>query len=91
LLIHFTFLYDEKLTSQKKSVCREEEFEENCNLRDMIKEIKEKITNNLTLSNLENKLDIKPIKEEMNKIIVLDHQHNKGVLNLISVCINEQP
>jgi hypothetical protein len=42
---------------------------ENHNLRDRIKELEEKLTNNLTFSNMENKLDIKPIKEEMNKII----------------------
>jgi hypothetical protein len=44
----------------------------------------------LTLSNLENKLDIKPIKEEMNKLIELDHEHNKKALNLIIFCIKEQ-
>jgi hypothetical protein len=46
--------------------------EKHHDLRDKIKELKEKLTNNLTLSNMENKLDIKPIKEEMNKIIKLD-------------------
>ena len=50
--------------------------EENHNLRDRIKELEEKLTNNLTLSNMENKLDIKPIKEEMNKLIELDHERN---------------
>jgi hypothetical protein len=35
----------------------------------------------MTLGNLENKLDIKPIKEEMNKLIKLDHEHNKRALN----------
>lgn len=29
------------------------------------------------------KLDIKPIKYEMNKLIELDHEHNKRALNLI--------
>jgi hypothetical protein len=43
--------------------------EENLNLRDRIKELEEKLTNNLTLSNMENKLDIKPIKQKMNKLI----------------------
>ena len=57
--------------------------EENHNLRDKIKELEEKLTNNLTLYNLENKLDIKPIKEEMNKLIKLDHECNKRALNLI--------
>jgi hypothetical protein len=49
----------------------------------MIKELEEKLINNLTLSNMENKLDIKPIKEEMNKLIELDHERNKKALNLI--------
>ena len=57
--------------------------EENHNLRDTIKELEEKLTNNLTLNNMENKLDIKPIKEEMNKLIKMDHERNKRALNLI--------
>jgi hypothetical protein len=61
--------------------------EENYNLRDRIKELEEKLTNNLTLSNMENKLDINPIKEEMNKLIELDHERNKRALNLIIFCI----
>jgi hypothetical protein len=73
-----------------KQSTQEGEAEENHNLRDRIKELEEKLTNNLTLSNMENKLDIKPIKEEMNKLIVLDHKHNKIALNLIIFCINEQ-
>jgi hypothetical protein len=64
--------------------------EGNHNLRDRIKEIEEKLTNNLTLSNMENKLDIKPIKEEMNKLIELDHERNKKALNLIIFGIKEQ-
>jgi hypothetical protein len=59
-------------------------------MRDRIKEIEEKLTNNLTLSNLENKLDIKPIKEEMNKLIELHHEHNKRALNLMIFGIKEQ-
>ena len=58
--------------------------EENHNLRDRIKELEEKLTNNLTLST------IKPIKEEMSKIIKMDHEHNKRSLNLISFGIKEQ-
>jgi hypothetical protein len=54
--------------------------EENHNLRDRIKELEEKLTNNLTLSNMENKLDIKSIKEEINKLIELDHERNKRAL-----------
>jgi hypothetical protein len=66
--------------------------EENHNLRDRIKELEEKLTNNLTLSNMENKLNIKPIKEEMNKLIELDHEHelNKRALNLTNFGIKEQ-
>ena len=59
-------------------------------MRDRIKELEEKLTNNLTLSNMENKLDIKPIKEEMNKLIELDHERNKRSLNLIIFGIKEQ-
>jgi hypothetical protein len=39
---------------------------------------------------MENKLDIKPIKEEMNKLIELDHERNKRALNLIIFGIKEQ-
>jgi hypothetical protein len=73
-----------------KQSTQEGEVEENHNLRDRIKELEEKLTNNLTLSNLENKLDIKPIKEEMNKLIELDHERNKRALNLIIFGIKEQ-
>jgi hypothetical protein len=64
--------------------------EENHNLRDRIKELEEKITNNLTLGNMENKLDIKSINEEMNKLIKMDHERNKRDLNLIIFGIKEQ-
>ena len=37
-------------------------------MKDMIKALEEKVNNNLTLNNLEGKLDIKPIKEEMKQI-----------------------
>jgi hypothetical protein len=59
-------------------------------LRDGIKELEEKLTNNLTLNNMKNKLDIKPIKEEMYKLIELGHECNKRALNLIICCIKEQ-
>jgi hypothetical protein len=72
----------QEMEKHKKST-QEGGVEENHNLRDRIKELEEKLTNNLTLSNMENKLDIKPIKEEMNKLIELDHEHNKRSLNLI--------
>jgi hypothetical protein len=45
-----------------KQSTQEGEVEENGNLNDRIKELQEKLTNKLTLCNLENKLDIKPIK-----------------------------
>jgi hypothetical protein len=63
--------------------------DENHTLRDRIKELEEKLTNNLTLDNMENKLDIKPIKEEMNKLIKLDYERNKRALNLIIFGIKE--
>ena len=59
-------------------------------MREGIKEIEEKLTNNLTLGNLENKLDMKLIKKEMNKLIELDHERNKRALNLIIFGIKEQ-
>jgi hypothetical protein len=73
-----------------KQSTQEGEAEENHNLRYMIKELEEKLTNNLTLSNLEKKLDIKPIKEEMNNLIEQDHERNKRSLNLIIFGIKEQ-
>jgi hypothetical protein len=73
-----------------KQSTQERGVEGNHNLRDRIKELEEKLTNNLTLRNMENKLDIKPIKEEMNKLIELDHEHNKRALNLIIFGIKEQ-
>jgi hypothetical protein len=39
---------------------------------------------------MEKKMDIKLIKEEMNKLIELDHEHNKRALNLIIFGIKEQ-
>jgi hypothetical protein len=58
----------QKMEKHKQST-QEGGVEENQSFRDRIKELEEKLTNNLTLSNMENKLDIKPIKEEMNKLI----------------------
>ena len=49
----------------------------------MIKELEEKFNNSLTLNSGVGKLDIKPIKDEMKKLIELDHKHNKRALNLI--------
>jgi hypothetical protein len=39
---------------------------------------------------MENKFDMKPIKEEINKLIEMDHEHNKRALNLIIFGIKEQ-
>ena len=49
----------------------------------MIKELEEKVNSCLTLNNVADKLDIKPSKDEMKKLIELDHEHNKRALNLI--------
>jgi hypothetical protein len=78
-----------EMKKHKKST-QEGGVEKNHNLRDRIKEVEEQLTNNFTLSNMENKLDIKPIKEEMNKLIELDHERNKIALNLIIFGIKEQ-
>ena len=56
---------------------------ENIKLNDRIKELKEEVYHNLTLNNIEGKIDIKPIKEEMNKLIALDHERNKRALNVM--------
>ena len=40
---------------------------ENIELKDSIKELQENFNHNLTLNNIEGKIDIKPIKQEMNK------------------------
>jgi hypothetical protein len=79
----------EKKNQEQKQSRQEEEVEENNNLRDKIKELEEKLINNLALNSVEHKLDIKPIKEEMNKLIELDHERNKRALNLIIFGIKE--
>ena len=63
---------------------------ENIKLKDSIKESEEKINHNLTLNNIEGKLDIKPIKEEMNNLIALDHERNKIALMLIIFGLKEE-
>jgi hypothetical protein len=57
---------------------------------DKITELEEKIISNLAIHRLEPKLDIKPIKEEMNKLIELDHERNKRALNLIIFGVKER-
>ena len=61
----------------------------NIKLKDRIKELEEKVNHNLTLNIGEGKIDLKPIKEEMNKLIPLDHEHNKRALNLIFFRLKE--
>ena len=56
----------------------------------MIKELEEKVNNNLTLNSMEGKLDIEPIKEEMKKLIELDHKRNKRALNLVIFDLKEE-
>lgn len=63
---------------------------ENDTLKCEIKNLKEQLHNNLALNNTKNKLDIKAIKEEINKIIVLDHECHKRALHLIITGIEEQ-
>jgi len=63
---------------------------ENDTLKNETKNIKEQLHNSSTLNNTKNKLDIKPIKEEINKLIVLYHEHHKRALHLIIVGIEEQ-
>ena len=59
-------------------------------MKDMIKELEEKVNSRLTLNNVVDKLDIKPIKDEMKKIIELDHERNKRALNLIIFGLKEE-
>ena len=68
----------------------EEDTIENIKLKDRIKELEKKVNHKLTLNNIEGKIDIKPIKEEMNKLIALDYERNKRALNLIIFCLKEE-
>ena len=56
----------------------------------MIKELEEKVKRCLTLNSVISRLDIKPIKDEMKKLIELDHDHNKRALNLIISSLKEE-
>lgn len=62
---------------------------EGLKMKDMIKELEEKVNSRLTLNNVVYKLDIKPIKDEM-KLIELDHERNKRTLNLIIFGLKEE-
>ena len=59
-------------------------------MKDMIKELEAKVNNNLTLNNVADKFNIKPIKEEMKKLIELDHERNKRALNLVIFGVKEE-
>ena len=63
---------------------------ETLKMKDMIKELEEKVNNNLTLNSVTGKLDIKPIKEEMTKVIELDHERYKRALNIIIFGLKEE-
>lgn len=56
-------------------------------MKKKIKEPEENMNNYLALNSV---LDIKPIRKEMNKLIELDHEHNKRVLNLIIFTLKEE-
>ena len=63
---------------------------ESLKMKDMIKELEENVNSRLTLNNVVDKLDIKPIKDEMKKLIELDHERDKRALNLIIFCLKEE-
>jgi len=63
---------------------------ENETLKSEIKNLKEQLNNHPSLNNTESKLYIKPIKEEISKLIELNHEHHKRVLHLIIASIEEQ-
>ena len=52
---------------------------ESLKMKDVIKELEEKVNSRLTLNNVVDKLDIKPIKDEMKKLIELDLNVTKGL------------
>ncbi len=56
----------------------------------MIKELEEKVNSHLTLNSVADNLDIKLIKNEMKKLIELDHERNKRALNLIIFGLKEE-
>lgn len=62
----------------------------NLKLKDGIIENKERENHNMSRTNMEGTLDIKPIKEEMNKLIALEHEHNKRALNLVIFFLKEE-
>jgi hypothetical protein len=77
----------QEMEKQKQST-QEGEVKANLNMRDSM--LEEKLTNNLDLISLENKLDIKPINEEINNLVELDHECKRRAMNLIIFGIKEQ-
>jgi len=59
-------------------------------MKEMIKKLEEKVNSHLTLNSVASKLDIKPIKDEMKKMIELDHERHKRALNLIIFGLKEE-
>jgi len=59
-------------------------------MKDIIKELEEKVNSHLPLNNVVYKLYIKPIKYEMKKLIELDHECNKRAFNLIIFGLKEE-
>ena len=82
----------EKQIQDTNQTSQQRHFEtlESLKMKDMIKEQEAKVDNNLTLNTLAGKLDIKPIKEEMKKLIELDHERNKRALNIIIFSLKEK-
>ena len=56
----------------------------------MFKELEEKVNKNMKLNNPEGKVDIKPIEEDINRILELDHECNKIALNLVIFILKEK-
>jgi len=63
---------------------------ESIKMKDMINELEEKVNSCLTLNSVVGKLDIKPIKDEVKKLIELDHERNKRALILIIFSLKEE-
>ena len=62
---------------------------ESLKMKEMIKELEEKVNSCLTINSVVGKSDIKPIKDEIKKLIELDHEHKKRALNLIMFSLKE--
>ena len=64
----------QEMKIQKTHGQGEADLVENIKLNHRIKELEEKVNQNLTLNNIEGKIDIKHTKEEMNKLVALDNE-----------------